>query len=56
MRALNHVHSIPATAHDEYAFTWLDPCSIASGADTRWHTAGNEACEVERDVSIDHDG
>ena len=55
MRALNHVHSIPAAAHNEYAFTRLDPCPIASGADTRWHAAGNEAGEIERDVPIDHD-
>src|SRR5208282_6019192 len=55
LRALNHVHAISAAAHDEYAFTRLDPCPIASGADARRHATGNEAGEIERDVAVDHD-
>ncbi len=55
MRALNYIHSIPAAAHHEYAFTRLDPRPVTRGSDTRWHATGNEAGEIERDVPIDHD-
>ena len=55
MRPLNHVHSIPAASHHEYAFTWFDLCPITRRSDTRRHATGNEAGEIEWDVLIDHD-
>src|SRR5450759_1350720 len=54
MRALNHVHSIPAAAHHEHAVTCLYLRPMTRRSDTCWHATGNEAAEIQRDVLIDH--
>ena len=54
-RALHHVHAVAAATHHQHAVARLHLRPLARCADAGRHAAGDEACEIERDVLVDDD-
>jgi len=52
---LNNIHSIPATANNEYAVTMLDSRAVACSPNPCRHATRNEAGKIERNIFINHD-
>ena len=53
--ALHHVHAVAAAADHQHAVAGFDLGAVARGAHAGRHAAGNECCEVERNVPVDDD-
>ena len=52
---MNNIHSIPATANNEYTVTMFDPRPVAGSPNSCRHATRNEAGEIERNIFINYD-